>query len=153
MKRTFRRMQSCVAALLLLIAGIWLGVPRDICLTKAFVDADCSCILETAVEPGCGCCESAKAGRTLPCGDAETAGKSGPLKHSSKCIMVSSELAKVTGAERVVDHVVPNLDVLCVLPFHSELLTDGINALRIERNQHFSLCTDTFIRNSCVLLI
>ncbi len=153
MKRAFRHIRSLLALVLLIVAGVWLAVPRDICLTKALVESGCSCMAADAFADGCPCCASSKAARSLPCsGHSEGEAPADESGHSSNCLLVSSELSKTNASERVQPDA-PTLDVVAVLPVGTVLPILAATYTVYAPARNLALNHSSSYRDNCVYLI
>lgn len=155
MNKVFRHIAPVIALVLAVLAGAWLTLPRDVCLSKTVANSGCVCAVAADGTPDCTCCSEKSARGKISCceSDAETnAPENTPVEHSSFCFSVSSDLSLVTNPERAPD-VAPLLNVVALLPLP---LIDTVDSrwdlLTAERHVPLVDLTESY-RKNCVFLI
>ena len=150
MHRKLRQFFSQISLALVMITGVWLAAPRDVCLTKTFTGA-CACPAENTQAGGCECCDAAKAPVKKSCCDKETEPTDNGAK-SAGCLSVSSGHLKVPTPERIYT---PDFAMvtLAVLPFHESIISDS--SIAEMQPQADVACIDrkNISRDNCVYLI
>jgi len=152
MNKFFSHSRPIVAICVLVLASVWLTVPRDICLTQALLDSGCNCTPTVVVE-GPSCCTDSShetSGNSKGCTGGAKTTDSG---HVCNCLYVSSVLAKLSGAERL-QSVAPAFDVVAVLPVVSVIQSQDFLARGAARAEVNLALNDLRVyRDNCVLLI
>lgn len=126
MKRQIHIVFQYLSVFLAVVAGFWLVLPRDICLTQMIVGDGCVCLVETDTNAGCLCCPEGRCDKaesfnhTVPETDGLPAEPSG---EQPGCFSVSSELAQVTGPERA-PSTTPVMGVVAILPLPADPVID-----------------------------
>src|SRR5690606_23484962 len=121
MKRQFRKSLSFISTLLVLLAGLYLVLPHDVCISKLVAANACVCAPSVHADDACGCCGPAAG--VLACGDHAAAAEHGSNKSEStgsSCFSISSDQSQMTGAERV-NPPAPLMTVVAILPLPLEV--------------------------------
>jgi len=136
---------SLVAVVLVTLAGAWLAVPRDICLTKLVGNSGCDCVAEINTSSDCSCCATVEV--------SKSEGQNSDSNHAPGCFSISSQDIKLISPDRSHDAVAMD-QAVAVIPI-SELLVDSLvqNASSIWQTGIFLSCGQKAYRNNCVFLI
>lgn len=150
MHRKFRQYFTQISIVLVMITGVWLGVPRDVCLTKTFTGL-CACPSETTKANSCQCCDASKTPVKTSCCDKESdSSRNGD--EGAACLSVSSMHFKVNSPERVyiADF---SVNTFAVLPLYES--TVNISGIAEMEPQADVACIDRkdTSRENCVYLI
>ncbi len=116
MRRHLRHTFTSVSILLILVVGTWLAIPRDMCLTKAFMQG-CICLIEAGSGNGCVCCTEGSLGQRLACCSSHSTGEGSPEpeQHAPGCFSISSDGSSMTAPDRA-PVAAPVFDVVALLP-------------------------------------
>lgn len=121
MKRQFRKSLSYISPLLVLLAGLYLVLPHDVCISKLVAANACVCAPTAHSSDACGCC-GPDAGM-LACGDhgaADEQSSDSSEPAGSFCFSISSDQSQMTGAERA-HNPAPLMAVVAILPLPLEV--------------------------------
>lgn len=152
MKRHLRKSLPFFSIVLVLLAGLYLVLPHDVCISKLVATNACVCPPELHANDACGCC--GPDADVLACGD-----HAGAEEHSSdsepagsSCFSISSDQSQMTGAERA-SNPAPLLAVVAILPLPLEVSAGQETAIAAA-DQGLAIRDQLDLhRDNCVYLI
>lgn len=119
MRKRFRHNVTRLSVMLVVLTGLWLVLPHDVCLTKLVAQSGCVCPEHSESQASnCSCCS---ADNVLACGhDGENGMESETdSTPANTCFSISSDISRMTGPERAPD-AAPVMAVVAVLPLPLE---------------------------------
>lgn len=141
--------------MLVVLTGMWLALPHDVCLTKLVAQAGCVCPEHSdAQASNCSCCSAAS---VLACGhdgvdvtDSETSETDSTP--ASSCFSISSDISRMTGPERA-PSAAPVMAVVAVLPLPLEVGTIETASVYSLDDNNPALDRHTIHKDNCVYII